>query len=111
MKLMDPDVRQSGQAAQMIADDFLEFGGNGTMYNKPDALAMMKRHAPRVSALEKFNARELSSGVALVTYRLRRPGTGGAPDHVSVRSSIWVQQHGKWQVTFHQATIIGLEGI
>jgi hypothetical protein len=33
-RLMDPEVRRNGQAADMIADDFVEFGGNGRTYNK-----------------------------------------------------------------------------
>ena len=54
-RLMDPEVRRNGQAADMIADDFVEFGGNGRKYNKSDARAMMRHHAPRIFALEEFN--------------------------------------------------------
>ena len=105
-KLMDPEVRRSERAAEFIADDFMEFAGNGRIFNKADALAMMKRHIVRTMAIEEFNVRELSPDVVLVTYRVRSQGFGGAPGRVSVRSSIWVQHGGKWQVTFHQATLI-----
>jgi hypothetical protein len=97
--LMDPE-------AETIADDFAEFGGNGRIFNKNDALAMMRHHAPRVFALEEFNVRELTPGVALVTYRLQSQSIDGGPGRMSVRSSIWVQREGKWQVTFHQATMV-----
>jgi len=40
---MDPEVRRNGQAADMIAHDFVEFGGNGRSYDKSDALAMMRQ--------------------------------------------------------------------
>ena len=53
-RLMDPEVRRNGQAADTIADDFVEFGGNGRTYNKSDALAMMRHHAPRIFALERI---------------------------------------------------------
>jgi hypothetical protein len=106
MKLMDAEVRRGDEAAALIADDFVEFGGSGRIYKKPDALAIMKRHAPRVSALDEFTVRELSSTIALVTYRLRTEGSGGSPGHVFLRSSIWTQQGGKWRVTFHQATLV-----
>jgi hypothetical protein len=56
---------------------------------------------------EEFNVRELSPNIVLVTYRVRSQGFGGAPGRFSARSSIWVQRNGKWQVTFHQATMIG----
>ena len=105
-KLMDPEVRRSERAAEFIADDFMEFAGNGRIFNKADALAMMKRHIVRTMAIEEFNVRELSPNVVLVTYRVRSQGFGGTPGRLSVRSSIWVQHGGKWQVTFHQATLI-----
>lgn len=105
-KLMDPEVRRSDKAAEFIADDFMEFAGNGRVFNKSDALAMMKRHIVRTLAIEEFNVRQLSPNVVLVTYRVRSQGFGGAPGRVSVRSSIWVHRNGKWQVTFHQATLI-----
>jgi hypothetical protein len=105
-RLMDPEVRRSDAASDLIADDFMEFGGNGRIFNKTDALAVMKRHAPRVLALEEFTVRELSPTIALATYRVRSQGNAGSPGRISVRSSIWVQRNGKWQVTFHQATIV-----
>ena len=106
VKLMDAEFRRSDEAAALIAEDFIEFGGSGRIYNKADALAIMKRHAPRVSTLEDFTVRELSATIALVTYRLRTEGSGGSPGHVFLRSSVWVQSKGKWQVTFHQATLV-----
>jgi len=103
---MDAEVRRTGLAAELISDDFAEFGGNGRIFNKSDALAMMRHHAPRVFALEEFNVRELTAGVALVTYRVQSQAVEGGPGRVSVRSSIWVKREGKWQVTFHQATMV-----
>jgi hypothetical protein len=105
-RLMDPEVRRNGTAAGLIADDFMEFGGNGRIFNKNDALAMMRHHAPRVFALEEFNVRELATGIALVTYRVQSQAIDGGPGRISMRSSIWVEREGKWQVTFHQATMM-----
>jgi hypothetical protein len=89
-RLMDPEVRRSDAASDLIADDFVEFGGNGRIFNKTDALAVMKRHAPRVLAMEEFTVRELSPTIALATYRVRSQGNAGSPGRISVRSSIWV---------------------
>ena len=105
-RLMDPEVRRNGQAPDMIADDFVEFGGNGRTYNKSDALAMMRHHAPRIFALEEFNVREIAPQIALVTYQVQSQSIDGGLGRLSVRSSIWVQREGKWQVTFHQATML-----
>jgi hypothetical protein len=105
-RLMDPEVRRNGQAADTIANDFVEFGGNGRTYNKSDALAMMRHHAPRIFALEEFAVRELAPSVVLVTYQVQSQAIEGGPGRLSLRSSIWVQRGGKWQVTFHQATML-----
>ncbi len=105
-RLMDPEVRRGDAAAELIADDFMEFAGNGRIFNKADALVVMRRHAPRILAMEEFSVRELSPVIALATYRVRSQGNAGSPGRVSVRSSIWVQRNGKWQVTFHQATLV-----
>jgi hypothetical protein len=67
---------------------------------------MMRRHAPRIFAFEEFNVRELAPSVVLVTYQVQSQATEEGPGRLSVRSSIWVQREGKWQVTFHQATML-----
>jgi hypothetical protein len=105
-RLMDPRIRRSSEAADLIADDFVEFGASGRLHNKADALAMMRHHTPRIHSLEDFHVRELSDKVALVTYRVQSQSVDGGPGRTSVRSSIWIQREGKWQVTFHQATMI-----
>ena len=94
-RLHRSDVRSSPSlAAELIADDFLEFGKSGRVYDKATILAAMQREPPRGPIdVEDFAARELAPGVVLVTYR------GSA-----LRSSIWVLQDGKWRMAFHQGT-------
>jgi hypothetical protein len=106
-KLMDPEVRRSDKAAEFIADDFTEFGSNGHIFNRADALAMMRRHVVRTLKIEEFHVRELSPDIVLATYRVRSQGFGGASGRLSARSSIWVKRNHRWQVTFHQVTVIG----
>lgn len=105
-RLMEAEVRRSPEAADMLAEDFTEFGSNGRLYNKSDAVAMMRHHSPRVYALEEFHVRELAPGIALVTYVLQSQAVDGGPGRNSARSSLWVQNDGKWQVTFHQVTML-----
>ena len=97
-RLMDPEVRRGDAASELIADDFMEFGGNGRIFNKTDALAVMKRHAPRVSAMEEFAVRELSPTIALATYRVRSQGTRGISRPASrfaARSGYGAMESGK----------------
>jgi hypothetical protein len=79
---------------------------NGRILNKADALALMKRHVVRAVAIEDFLARELAPNVVIATCRVHSQGMNGTPGKASVRSSIWVHHNGRWQVTFHQATMV-----
>ena len=81
----------------MIADDFVEFGGNGRTYNKSDALAMMRHHAPRIFALEEFNVREIAPQIALVTYQVQSQSIDGgqAVSQYAVRSGCSAKANGK----------------
>ena len=92
--------------AAPFEDEAVQLIGFPGCYPSEYALAMMKRHIVRTMAIQEFNVRELAPNVVLVTYRVRSQGFGGAPGRVSVRSSIWVQHGDKWQVAFHQATLI-----
>jgi len=49
--------------------------------------------------ITEFAVKLLSKGVALVTYRGHRSGVG-----TSLRSSIWREEKGQWQMVFHQGT-------
>ena len=43
-KLLDPDVRASSQELdRLIADDFVEFGSSGRIWNKRDVLSALPR--------------------------------------------------------------------
>jgi hypothetical protein len=47
--------------------------------------------------------------VALTRYRLlRRRSTRDKPTQ-SLRSSVWRERDGRWQITFHQGTGVALE--
>jgi hypothetical protein len=49
--------------------------------------------------LDDFAATEVAEDVVLVTFRL-----GG--ERPSERSSIWIRRDGRWQVRFHQGTLL-----
>jgi hypothetical protein len=89
------EIRASPErASALIADDFVEFGKSGKVYDKATVLAQMKREQPGPQVLvEDFAVRALAPEVVLVTYRTS-----------ALRSSIWVRREGKWQLVFHQGT-------
>jgi hypothetical protein len=89
------EVRASRErASAFIADDFVEFGKSGKVYDKATVLTQMQSEQPGAQIpVEDFVARALAPDVVLVTYRTS-----------ALRSSIWVRRQGKWQLVFHQGT-------
>lgn len=95
--LLDPSIRQSTeQLNKLIADDFLEFGSSGKVYNKQDCIT--PDESPRKFVVNDFKVKELSKDVMLATYKTREDGIA------SLRSSIWKRYGDEWQMIFHQGT-------
>jgi hypothetical protein len=105
-RLLEPEVRKSAQeVADLLADEFIEFGSSGRVLNKRQLIEILQHEpAVRISLLE-FHASVLAPGVVLVTYRaVRRTAADGQPTR-SLRSSVWKVIDGRWQMVFHQGTL------
>ena len=95
--LLDPSVRQSTeQLNKLIADDFLEFGSSGKVYNKQDCIK--PDEDLRKFVVSDFKVKELSKDVMLATYKTTEDGVA------SLRSSIWQRDGDEWKMIFHQGT-------
>src|SRR5262245_9638181 len=110
LTLLQPSVRASVElVSELIADDFIEFGSSGRVYDKAQIIAALgkeQRDGPSVPATAyDFEVRVLADGVALVTYRTERR-TLDADISESRRSSLWQKRDGRWQLLFHQGTPI-----
>lgn len=102
MELLDPESRKdASRMGQLLSDDFIEFGSSGRVYEKGMLVAMIASEEHAKILIRDFSVRELSSNVALVTYR-----TVGQAGQEARRSSVWVTENGKWQMVFHQGTRI-----
>lgn len=100
LRLLQPALRQAPEAAaELLAEDFLEFGASGQVFDKPAALAALQAETPAVITVTDFQTRSLAPGVVLTTYRARRVGAAAA-----WRASLWKLTAGRWQVVFHQGT-------
>ncbi len=101
-KLLDPAFRKSEAVADLIADDFLEFGSSGRAFDKAAVLEFLRNETSADSAfLSEFRYRELAPGVALVTFRAVQQR--GRASFESLRSSVWVFRE-RWRLLFHQGT-------
>ena len=89
-------VRNSTDAVSaLLADDFVEFGRSGRVWDKRAIIESMQRETlDQEVTVKDFAARELAPDVVLVTYKTVS----------ALRSSIWKRLGGKWQMIFHQGT-------
>ncbi len=103
--LLKSDVRVSVQELdQLIHDDFLEFGGSGISFGKKEVLRQLPQEkCPEFSATA-FELRLLSSDVAQLVYKASMKKPSEFITRYSLRSSLWKQSQGRWQLIFHQGT-------
>lgn len=100
--LLEAGVHKSETPAQLLADSFVEFGSSGRVYTKAQIIAALQAESTVKISVSQFNVRLLAPHIALVTYRAQRHTE---PPVCSLRSSIWQQIEGKWQMVFHQGTL------
>ena len=95
-----PDVRVSSEKLGFIlADDFVEIGSSGRMYNKKECLT--DGVFLDEMSIHEFNLRRLSVDAVLTTYRIDNK----TKNSQTLRSSIWKHIDGRWQLYFHQGTV------
>lgn len=88
---------------ELLADDFLEFGSSGNLYDKKALLDTVKRTTINHSIqfiVTDFNIKLLAPDVVLATYRTYRH----YDSKFALRSSIWKCKDEKWKMLFHQGT-------
>jgi hypothetical protein len=92
------------KVSELIADDFLEFGKSGLVFNKQQVVEYLAGEGNDLEiTVTDFEVRELAPTVVLVLYT----ATMLDSDKTTVptkRSSIWVYRDEKWQMAFHQGT-------
>lgn len=102
LELLDPATRSdSKRLADLLHDDFVEFGSSGTVYEKQMLIEMMSDERPAPVMVRDFSVRRLGADTALVTYR-----TVGQSGQEARRSSIWIRDASGWRLVFHQGTRI-----
>jgi hypothetical protein len=86
------NVRNSPEAVtELLADEFIEFGSSGRIFDKTTIIEMLKNEVVDLQVtVANFGVRELTPGVALVTYHTNH----------ALRSSIWQLMDGRWQMVF-----------
>lgn len=102
--LLRPEVRRSRvKMDALLADDFIEYGRSGRIYDKAAILETADKSFDGRLSLHRFTARALAPSVALVTYSSLLRHADGSKSH-TLRSSIWSRTEKGWRLVFHQGT-------
>lgn len=106
ISLHDPHVRSdAAQLGALLHPEFKEFGRSGASYTHAEIVSRLpaSEAQPTIHA-QDFAVDELSSELALLTYRSAHiDETGGLHRHTH-RSSLWQLTDRGWQMRFHQGT-------
>ena len=100
--LLQPDIRKSRTLVDLLADDFVEFGSSGQIYDKAALVEALQAETSSQQTTSDFKVTALSPDAALLTYRIH---AHREPPVDTLRSSVWRRRGGKWTMVFHQATI------
>ena len=104
-ELLQPAVRKTAsRLAALLADDFMEFGSSGRVFDKHSIIDTLSSESPARHSLTNFRALPLGPGVVLTTYLATSYGASGEQPIHSLRSSVWRLLEGRWQMVFHQGT-------
>jgi hypothetical protein len=95
--------KDASQLTQLLTEDFVEVGSVGAAFTREEIIEALARETPTQWTIENLKARPLGAGVVLVTYRATRIRPGERV--VSLRSSIWKHDAGRWRMAFHQGTL------
>ena len=100
------DVRNSREkVSALLADDFIEFGKSGGIFNKENTLEGLGNETADLQIIvSDFSVKELSPDVVLVLYIASMLDVDGVTTVSTNRSSVWVLRDGRWQMVFHQGT-------
>jgi hypothetical protein len=106
-KLLTASGRTSTEAiAELLADEFVEFGSSGHVFNKEQIIDSLQQDDGTCQrSLRDFEATLLAPGIVLAKYRVSRIDAAGNQPVESLRSSIWKLIDGRWQMVFHQGTL------
>jgi hypothetical protein len=104
--LLDTAVRRDRKKMRsMLAENFLEFGSSGRIWNRNSIIELLSQETAFVPpAIEDFRCAFLTEDVTLVTYRTVRTDPETGEVLASLRSSIWKNESGTWRMRFHQGT-------
>lgn len=96
------DQRKSDRVRTLLADDFLEYGSSGRIYDKSVTVSMLQAEDPVDYDSRGYHVDMIAPNVARVRYATCYPST---PPKYSLRMSLWRKVGDQWQMFSHQGTL------
>lgn len=104
--LLKPEVRTSVEKLnELIADDFIEYGSSGFIYDKKIILERLPQGNSPTYSLSNFAMVVLSEDIVQTRFKTDRVNLDSSKMS-SLHISLWRKTNDKWQMFFHQGTII-----
>jgi hypothetical protein len=105
--LLTPEVRSSfEQLDALLADDFVEFGSTGLIYTKQSVLERLPKNTDTVVFnVSDFTTKRLAEDIMMANFKTERI-INDTEKMVSLRTSLWRNNGGHWQMFFHQGTLL-----
>jgi hypothetical protein len=101
LELLRPDVRSDRtRLEELLHPEFIEFGASGRRWQRADIIGSLTAETSSKITATDVDARRLAEDVVLVTYQSH------TEQRNAWRSSIWCLNDRRWQVLFHQGTVI-----
>jgi len=97
--LLKPEIRSSAKDLDMLlADDFMEFGSSGEIYDKKIILERLPKDSqtsPVEFSVSDFQVKELSDNIVLATFKTDKI-LSDKSHIVSLRTSKWTKTKNSW---------------
>lgn len=84
----------------LLAEDFREFGATGKVWDRAGMVRELVRIPARRHRISEVRCTPLTEDQVMLHYRTVVNG------RESLRSSLWVHRDGRWQMQFHQGTLV-----
>lgn len=88
---------------RVLAPDFFEFGRSGRIYTREETLSAPVQDINSKFPLRDFAIHNIATNVVLVTYVSE---VEGDKPEIGNRSSVWLKTGDRWQLKFHQGTVV-----
>jgi hypothetical protein len=102
--LLKPEIRSSiEKLGDLLADDFIEYGSSGLIYDKDTILKRLPKEIPPSYFLYDFEIFVLSGNIIQTRFKTDKINLDNTKT-VSLRNSLWRKNGDIWQIFFHQGT-------